>query len=113
PTGSQAGHPMGVPGWSTLVGWRWRWDLNPRRSCPLTRFRGVLLRPLGHATADEVTGPNEGPATRAPPSGPRVRCPARAKEVVQQVSAFGRQDAGHHFGAVVEAPVAHDVPQRA
>ena len=20
---------------------RWRWDLNPRRGCPLTRFRGV------------------------------------------------------------------------
>jgi hypothetical protein len=35
--------------------WRWRWDLNPRRACTLTRFRGVLLRPLGHATADEGT----------------------------------------------------------
>ena len=34
--------------------WRWRWDLNPRRSCPLTRFRGALLRPLGHATAVNV-----------------------------------------------------------
>ena len=30
-------------------------DLNPRRSCPLTRFRGVLLRPLGHATAEQGT----------------------------------------------------------
>jgi hypothetical protein len=36
-------------------GERWRWDLNPRRGCPLTRFRGVLLRPLGHATAVEGT----------------------------------------------------------
>ena len=32
-------------------GWRWRWDLNPRWACTHTRFRGVLLRPLGHATA--------------------------------------------------------------
>ena len=39
------------------LGWRWRWDLNPRWACTHTRFRGVLLRPLGHATADEVTGP--------------------------------------------------------
>ena len=21
--------------------WRWRWDMNPRRGCPLTRFRGL------------------------------------------------------------------------
>src|SRR4029079_18733653 len=35
--------------------WRWRWDLNPRWACTHTRFRGVLLRPLGHATADEGT----------------------------------------------------------
>ena len=38
------------------VDWRWRWDLNPRWACTHTRFRGVLLRPLGHATAGEVTG---------------------------------------------------------
>ena len=36
--------------------WRWRWDLNPRWSYPHTRFRGVLLRPLGHATAGGPTG---------------------------------------------------------
>ena len=29
--------------------------MNPRRSCPLTRFRGVLLRPLGHSTAGQTT----------------------------------------------------------
>ena len=34
--------------------WRWRWDLNPRWACTHTRFRGVLLRPLGHATAGKV-----------------------------------------------------------
>src|SRR3954447_13704532 len=37
------------------LAWRWRWDLNPRWSYPHTRFRGVLLRPLGHATAAEAT----------------------------------------------------------
>ena len=37
------------------LSWRWRWDLNPRWACTHTRFRGVLLRPLGHATADEGT----------------------------------------------------------
>src|SRR5262245_15453347 len=35
-----------------LPEWRWRRDLNPRRSHPLTRFRGVLLRPLGHTTVE-------------------------------------------------------------
>ena len=37
--------------------WRWRWDSNPRWSCPHTRFRGVLLWPLGHATESEDTRP--------------------------------------------------------
>jgi hypothetical protein len=35
---------------------RWRRDLNPRWTCAHKRFRGVLLRPLGHATARKVTG---------------------------------------------------------
>ena len=35
--------------------WRWRWDLNPRKGCPFTRFRGVRPRPLGDSTADEPT----------------------------------------------------------
>ena len=26
--------------------WRWRWDLNPRMSCPITRFR--VLRGTVH-----------------------------------------------------------------
>ena len=34
--------------------WRWRWDLNPRWACTHTRFRGVLLRPLGHATGPSL-----------------------------------------------------------
>src|SRR4051794_17585617 len=73
------------------LAWRWRWDLNPRWSYPHTRFRGVLLRPLGHATADEGTrepssrrnqvrrGPGAfsvrrrrlAAARRIPPPGPR------------------------------------------
>jgi hypothetical protein len=35
--------------------WRWRWDLNPRMSCPITRFRGVRPRPLGDSTGAEPT----------------------------------------------------------
>jgi hypothetical protein len=23
--------------------WRWRWDLNPRKGCPFTRFRGLRI----------------------------------------------------------------------
>jgi len=38
-----------------LEQWRWRRDLNPRTGLPVTRFRGVLLRPLGHATAGQLT----------------------------------------------------------
>jgi hypothetical protein len=39
----------------TRVPVRWRWDLNPRRGCPLTRFRGVRARPLRDSTAGELT----------------------------------------------------------
>ena len=58
---------------------RWRWDLNPRRACPLTRFRGVLLRPLGHATAGYLTralssARRVGGRRRTPPGG---RCTPR------------------------------------
>ena len=48
----------------------------PTEGVALTRFRGVLLRPLGHATAEETTG-RAGPgrthvaAWRTPPRGPR------------------------------------------
>jgi hypothetical protein len=35
--------------------WRYRWDLNPRWSCPHTCFRDMLLRPLGHGTGIEFT----------------------------------------------------------
>lgn len=44
-----------APGAARGFMWRWRWDSNPRWSCPHTRFRGVLLWPLGHATVGEDT----------------------------------------------------------
>ena len=58
--------------------WRWRWDLNPRWACTHTRFRGVLLRPLGHATAGECTRrrlrpPNRNRVQSAGSSGGRGR----------------------------------------
>src|SRR6185436_18624171 len=76
--------------------WRWRWDLNPRRSCPLTRFRGVLLRPLGHSTAGKGTG--------------RALAPVAREEVAEQRSALIGEYAGNDLGAVVGTPVAHQVP---
>ena len=62
--------------------WRWRWDLNPRRSCPLTRFRGVLLRPLGHATAEQATRAGDRRRNRSTArAGHRQRdCPAPEPE---------------------------------
>ena len=53
---------------------RWRWDLNPRRGCPLTRFRGVRPRPLGDSTAGELTRSRacaRDDLTRHPPVAPR------------------------------------------
>src|SRR5450432_952835 len=38
---------------NVVSGWRWRWDLNPRRAFTLTRFRGVRARPLRDSTAGE------------------------------------------------------------
>ena len=55
-------HPVGKeksPGipvstrFSGLFPWRYRWDLNPRWSCPHTCFRDMILRPLGHGTESE------------------------------------------------------------
>src|SRR4029079_4229965 len=57
--------------------WRWRWDLNPRWACTHTRFRGVLLRPLGHATADEGTKGRGLPRNRLRPCPGRQGCPPR------------------------------------
>src|SRR6266566_7972218 len=66
--------PGGVRPWAQALAERWRWDLNPRRGCPLTRFRGVRPRPLGDSTAGELTRiracARAGP-TRRPPAGPR------------------------------------------
>src|SRR5207248_11698800 len=81
--------------------WRWRWDLNPRKGCPFTRFRGVRPRPLGDSTAAEPTRP-------AGPSGAPL-----GEELLQQGPALLRQDSPHHLGAVVEPAVAQHIPERA
>src|SRR5215467_12524250 len=52
---------------------RWRWDLNPRMGCPITRFRGVRPRPLGDSTGAEPTGARPG---AGPPSAADQRSPA-------------------------------------
>ena len=46
----------------------------PTEGVALTRFRGVLLRPLGHATAEETTGPAA--AGRTPVAAWRIHRPA-------------------------------------
>src|SRR5918999_2009074 len=74
---------------------RWRWDLNPRMSCPITRFRGVRPRPLGDSTASSLPDPAPG------------------EELREQGAALIRQHRRDDLWAVVEATVAYDVPQRA
>ncbi len=70
PTGAlDETHTRTGPHWDpVLVTRRWRRDLNPRLTCANKRFRGVLLRPLGHATAGKVTG-RVGRARNQPGSG--------------------------------------------
>ena len=101
-------------------GWRWRWDLNPRWACTHTRFRGVLLRPLGHATAGEITGgdsapPNrtegssEGPdrsrraaargPVRRPRPGPAGRTVRRRRRLRQQAARSWRRSRGQPDGS--------------
>src|SRR4249920_768328 len=96
--------------------WRWRWDLNPRKACAFTRFRGVRPRPLGDSTAAEPTrlasrGRWPGRKTRPASTGPSA--PALGEELAEQGLAVLRQDSSHHLGAVVEPAIAQDVPERA
>ncbi len=58
--------------------WRWRWDLNPRTCCHVTRFRGVLLRPLGHATINDLSG-DRAAARRTSEAAGRTPAPARRR----------------------------------
>jgi hypothetical protein len=77
----------------------------------LTRFRGVLLRPLGHATADEDTC-HAGVEIRATAAGAvHRRLAAGGEERGEQRRALGLTDPGDYLGAVVQPPVANDVPQ--
>ena len=85
------------------ITWRWRRDLNPRWACTHKRFRGVLLRPLGHATAGKATGrrrcaPKSAVAWRRTPSS----------RAVLSAASTPRDD----LGTVVEPAVADDVPER-
>src|SRR5437773_9068568 len=80
---------------------RWRWDLNPRRGCPLTRFRGVRPRPLGDSTAGELTR-IRACATDDLPGVP----PSRREEITQQVTALGGEDAADGLRAMLQAGVA-------
>ena len=65
--------------------------MNPRRSCPLTRFRGVLLRPLGHATGENYTGGSVRHRTsrRAPNSGTTGRITRPVNRPVRSPRATG------------------------
>src|SRR5580700_1401976 len=68
--------------------WRWRWDLNPRKTCAFTRFRGVRPRPLGDSTTGEPTGTSR-------PRRLLLACgagPALGEEVAQQGTAFVGED---------------------
>jgi len=47
------------------------------------------------------------------PSQQRVSCPPGAKEVAQEIGAFRREHPWDNLGAVIEATVTHDVPERA
>ena len=47
--------------------WRWRWDLNPRKTCASTRFR-VLRTGVHHRPPASVTSPDKRP--RTPVNGP-------------------------------------------
>ena len=66
--------PMKVVGTGPLGGGG---GIRTRGELPLTRFRGALLRPLGHATAGKVTG-LRGPAQNPPGRRDRPMRPGRA-----------------------------------
>ncbi len=97
--------PPNRKGSGAPAGWRWRWDLNPRWSYPHTRFRGVLLRPLGHATAGQIT--------RRSTPGPKCRlAPALVEELQQQRRALLLADARHDLDPVQRPAVPRQVPHR-
>ena len=82
----------------------------------LTRFRGVLLRPLGHATARQRTGP-----ASPDPANERLRLGGlggsnaerrSSEELLQQRRAFRLEDAADDLRSMVVAAVAHEVPHR-
>src|SRR5918999_3402719 len=71
----------------------------PTEGRTLTRFRGVLLRPLGHAAADEATRP-----VTADEIG-SVAQPVGREELLEEVGALVREHTSDHLGSVVEPSV--------
>src|ERR1700730_8366723 len=84
---------------------RWRWDLNPRRGCPLTRFRGVRPRPLGDSTAGEHTSRRARTTTRA--------LPAFGEEPAEHGETFAGEHTADHLGHRSEPLITDDIPQGA
>src|SRR5689334_19227983 len=90
---------------------RWRWDLNPRRGCPLTRFRGVRPRPLGDSTAGELTRIRA--CLPQDEAGPDLLArPARREEVAEQGPALLGEHPADDLRAVVQPGIPQHVPQR-
>src|SRR5215469_11997950 len=94
---------------SILAGqWRWRWDLNPRKTCAFTRFRGVRPRPLGDSTAGEHT------RTWAGAARPSVSCRAPGgEERLQEGAAFRSEYTPDDLGRMSQPPVTKHVPEGA
>ena len=51
--------------------WRWRWDLNPRKTCAFTRFR-VLRTTVHHCSPASLTSADRRPASAGEQSGTGV-----------------------------------------
>src|SRR5690348_18106046 len=87
---------------------RWRWDLNPRKTCAFTRFRGVRPRPLGDSTAGEHARTWAGAARRS------VSCrPPGGEERLQQGAAFRAEDTADDLRGVAQPTVTQHIPEGA
>ena len=94
--------------------WRWRWDLNPRWSYPHTRFRGVLLRPLGHATGRDDTRPKSGEKFARNSNGLLPGALSLLfKEGLQLLGTLNFLHAGNYFRSMIKTTITQDVEERA
>ena len=92
---------------------RWRWDLNPRRSFPLTRVRDVVLRPLGHATAAESSQRWQLPLGRRLGLNHAVAHVLQVAKVVADATTLGWTKIPSHPGARLGHRGPHDFGARA